>query len=96
MNFVEYINLKGICKTIAGQNILDLRATGWDKEYPIIGKIKWDSGYLSPMKWNKEGNPHNLPLNHGLKLMAVVPRIEFDQIDITKITEDEYQSSILS
>lgn len=93
MNFIDFINLKGTCKTIAGQNIVDLKVSRLDADYPIIGKIVWNSGYHSPMKWNKEGKPCNLPLNHGLDLMAIVPKIYFEKINLKNLSIEEYNSN---
>lgn len=89
MNFEEFVKLKGICKTAGGHKIHDLRATGWNKQYPLIGKIEWENGFLMDMEWNKEGQPRNLPLNHGIHLVAVVPRVELDIVDISKLETRE-------
>lgn len=85
MNFVEFINLKGMCKTAAGHKIHNIKTTGLDKQYPIIGKVEWKTGYLMDMSWDENGVPRNLPLNHGLNLIALIPRVEFDVIDISKL-----------
>jgi hypothetical protein len=84
MNFPEFIQLKGQCKTAAGHPIHNLRITN-DPYYPISGTIEWPNQYLTPLQWDTQGNPINLPLNHGLHLIAMVPRIEYDKIDISKL-----------
>lgn len=87
MNFVEFVDGKGICKTAAGHKIHDLKITE-DNNYPIIGKIEWSNGFLMNMCWNKEGFPINLPLNHGLNLMAMVPRVVFERVSISDINKE--------
>ncbi len=82
MNFLQFIQQKGYCRTAAGHTILNLRTTDKSTTYPIIGTIQWQNGYLTDMCWDCDGNPHNLPLNYGLQLIAMVPRIVFDKIDI--------------
>lgn len=94
MNFVEFVKAKGRCKTAAGHKIHDIRATGWDKNYPIIGRIEWANGHLTDMCWDKEGMPHNLPMNHGLHLVGLVPRIEFDVVDVKELKELNIPESI--
>lgn len=85
MNFIEFIQSKGTCKTAAGHTISNLKINNEENNYPISGTIHWPDGYLMSMVWNKEGNPINLPLNHGLHLIGVVPRIEFETINIKEL-----------
>lgn len=85
MNFIEFINSKGVCKTASGHNISDVKINEEETKFPITGKIKWDNGHLMPMSWNREGNPVNLPYTHGLHLVGVVPKVNFEIIDIKKL-----------
>lgn len=85
MNFVEFVNLKGVCRTAAGHKIHELKTTGWDKNYPLFGKVEWEGGYLMPMEWDKEGNPKNPTMNHGLNLNAVIPKVVFESLNIKEL-----------
>lgn len=80
MDFVSFIEDKGVVKTSAGHFVKDIQIRENESQYPIGGVIVWDNGFRMPMIWDKEGNPHNLPLNHGLNLIAMVPRIVYDKL----------------
>ena len=80
MNFVNYIHSRGICRTAAGHTILNLRVDNQIEEYPISGIIQWSTGFQSRLRWNKEGYPINPQLNHGLKLLPVIPKVIYDPI----------------
>ena len=80
MNFVAFIEDKGIVKSASGHKVEDLIVDRSDLNYPIKGHIVWDSGYRMPMMWNKNGLPHNLPLNHGVNLIPIVPIIKYESL----------------
>lgn len=79
MNFFAFINNKGVVKTAAGHNIEDITLHEKEK-YCIKGNIVWGTGYRMPMIWESNGSPNNLPLNHGLNLIPVVPILDFKYI----------------
>lgn len=80
MNFVAFIEDEGIVKCASGHNIVGLKIDYSEKHYPIKGYVIWDSGYKMPMTWNENGLPHNLPLNHGLNLIPIVPIVSYEPL----------------
>lgn len=67
MNILDWILNGGAVKTAHGRPV-----TIWltdDDQYPIEGKV--DDNVPFECRWDENGYPHNLPLTHGLNLLAV-------------------------
>jgi hypothetical protein len=45
--------------------------------YPLRGYAVFPNNFKFNCRWNIHGRPYNLPLNHGMELVALIPKITY-------------------
>lgn len=77
---LDFITAGGKCVTAAGWDF-QICYVDTEIKYSICGYVTNPRGIKSIHKWDKDGNPENLPLNHGLNLVPTVPITKYYMID---------------
>ena len=80
MNIYEFIEQGGKVKTSAGHEVM-IRNLNEVKnsEFHIFGEV-YMAGTKFDCFWNKDGQPHKLPLTHGLNLRPYIPKIIYRSV----------------
>lgn len=83
MNMLEWVESGGRVKTANGCAV-DVYLSD-DEEFPIAGTVR----AVVPFEcmWDAQGNPHRLPLTHGLALIAVVPVTTYRNLSRRELAE---------
>lgn len=82
MNILEFVQYPGTqVRTSAGQVVTIDKIVRKD-QFPIKGTVHHDSaGIKFECEWDAEGQPHKLPLTHGLNLHPFLPQTVYRRVD---------------
>lgn len=85
MNILEFVKQGGKTKTAAG-DFVTITDINENVKYCLSGQVH-SKIYEYELIWDEDGNPSNLPCNHGLNLIAVVPVITYNVVSTDQLKE---------
>lgn len=82
MNILEFVQYPGTqVRTSAGQ-VVTIDKIVREDQFPIKGTVHHNvAGVNFDCEWNIEGQPHKLPLTHGLDLHPFLPQTVYRRVD---------------
>ena len=96
ITILDFVNNLGKVRTAAGWDV-NICYVDKDNDYPICGYVINPNGTKNLYHWAENGKPENLPLNHGMNLIPVVPITEYHMIDIKRMKDfDKVQDLVKS
>ena len=81
MNILDFIKYPGAhVRTASGHDVTIDNIVNKD-QFPIKGRVHHPTGVSLEYEWDLDGNPHKLPLTHGLNLRPFITKTIYVEVD---------------
>lgn len=96
MNIFEFVTKYQEAKvsTAAGHPVTITEVIPEDN-YPLRGYAVFPNNFKFKCQWNVHGRPYNLPLNHGMDLIALIPKVTYQIVPTDKFNNAKTLEELL-